>query len=73
MATRNPRNFIVFSNIFSFFLQLKGPRNCIAIRFALLEMKILLAALLSKLNFIKCNETEVSIKMKLNEKLEWHV
>jgi cytochrome P450 family 3 subfamily A len=36
-----------------------GPRNCIGMRFALLEMKLCLAKLFKKFQFIKCNETEV--------------
>jgi cytochrome P450 len=40
-----------------------GPRNCIAIRFALLEMKILLATLLSKSKFVKCDETDDDVKL----------
>jgi cytochrome P450 family 3 subfamily A len=36
-----------------------GPRNCIGMRFALLEMKLCLAKLFKKFKFIKCNQTEV--------------
>jgi len=36
-----------------------GPRNCIGMRFALLKMKLCLAKLFKKFQFIKCNETEV--------------
>ena len=38
-----------------------GPRNCIAMRFALLEIKILLATILSNYKFVKCDETEVRV------------
>lgn len=38
-----------------------GPRNCIAQRFALIEMKILLTKILSKYRFDKCAETTEKI------------
>ena len=36
-----------------------GPRSCVAQRFALLEMKLLLASILSKFKFEKCSKTIV--------------
>ena len=36
-----------------------GPRNCIGMRFALIEMKYCLAKLFKKIKFVKCDETEV--------------
>jgi cytochrome P450 len=42
-----------------------GPRNCIAMRFAILEMKILLSVILSKYKFIKCDETEVRLNLMI--------
>ena len=36
-----------------------GPRSCVAQRFALLEMKLLLASILFKFKFEKCSKTIV--------------
>lgn len=37
-----------------------GPRNCIGMKFALFEIKLLLATILSKYRFVRCEKTEVS-------------
>jgi cytochrome P450 family 3 subfamily A len=37
-----------------------GPRNCIGMRFALIEMKLLLTAILSKYRFETCDKTPVN-------------
>ncbi len=37
-----------------------GPRTCIAQRFALLEIKLLLSTILSKFRFERCDKTDVS-------------
>ena len=40
-----------------------GPRSCIASRFIKLEIKLLLASILSKYRFEKCHKTVVSIEL----------
>ena len=40
-----------------------GPRNCIGYRFALLEMKIILVRMLRTYRFLRCEETEVPVKL----------
>lgn len=37
-----------------------GPRNCIAQRFALIEIKLLMATILSRYRFEKCEKTIVN-------------
>ena len=46
---RSPYTFLAFN---------QGPRICIGMRFALLEMKICISHLLSKFNFIPCEKTK---------------
>ena len=48
-ATRDPYTFLGFS---------QGPRNCIAMRFALLEVKVCIAHLLTRFNFLPCEKTK---------------
>ena len=53
-AARNPQAFMPFGS---------GPRNCIGYRFALLEMKIILVRMLRTYRFLRCEETEVPLKL----------
>ena len=48
-AERDPLTFLGFN---------QGPRSCIAMRFALLEMKVCLSHLLTNFNFISCEKTK---------------
>ncbi len=49
-AARDQYTFLAFGH---------GPRNCIGMRLALLEMKLILAAMLQKFKFVTVPETEV--------------
>ena len=48
-ALRDPYTFLGFS---------QGPRNCIAMRFALLEVKLCISHLLTRFNFLPCDKTQ---------------
>lgn len=48
--TRDSASFLPFGS---------GPRACIGMRFALIEMKLLLASILSKYRFSTCEKTPV--------------
>ena len=50
---RSPYSFLGFST---------GPRNCLAMRFAMFEMKICIASLVSSFRFLPCDKTTNDIK-----------
>jgi cytochrome P450 len=41
-----------------------GPRNCIGSRFAILEIRLLLARVLSKYKFVPCVDTQIPLVMQ---------
>ena len=41
-----------------------GPRNCIGMRLALMEMKVVLVRMLQKYRLVRCPETRVPITVK---------
>lgn len=50
-----------------------GPRNCVAMRFALLEIKLILSKILSKYRFEKCSETIVNVKSYLSFTIKFFI
>ncbi len=40
-----------------------GPRNCIGMRFAIMEAKMGIINMLSRFTVVKCPETETSLKL----------
>ncbi len=47
-----------------------GPRNCVGIRFALMEAKISLIRLLKRYTIVKCKETKVPLPIQPNSVTE---
>jgi len=55
VANHHPMQFLPFS---------LGPRMCIGMRLALLDMKVALVHLVKTFRFVRCSETEVPIQFK---------
>ena len=41
-----------------------GPRNCIGIKFAIIQVKLVLAHFLRQFKFIKCDQTEIPLQLQ---------
>ncbi|XP_065912232.1 cytochrome P450 3A19-like [Dysidea avara] len=53
---RHPCAFLLFG---------AGPQNCIGLRFAMLEAKMLLLPIIRQMKFVACADTEIPLKRKL--------
>ena len=57
-SERSPYSFMTFS---------LGPRNCLAMRFAMYEMKICISGLISKFRFLPCEKTVQLCDLKVDK------
>ncbi|XP_035693886.1 cytochrome P450 3A11-like, partial [Branchiostoma floridae] len=57
IATRDPYAFLTFG---------VGPRACVGMRLAMLEIKLALAKVLEKFRFVTCEKTEIPLRLANN-------